>query len=288
MTSIRELARGIHPLHRLRKNALFRAITRTVDPIVRARSPLLGRPIYLRLFANASLIADPLGQEQRIRETFTALITTLPRDAAPFWDIGANVGLFTWYCATLRADIPIVSFEPDGRNLECLRRTARAWRVAGHEIVPAAVSDAIGRARFYVDDISGATGTLEDGATAFNAVQYGVTSPVVEVETITIDSLIAAAHPAPSLIKIDVEQAELRVIRGGAKLLQEKQPIVMVETYGDRPSTFALLREYGYALFDSEKRERATADSVNILALPARIDHPLSGALSELGYPLDG
>ena len=288
MMSIRELARGIHPLHRLRKNALFRAITRTVDPIVRARSPLLARPIYLRLFANASLIADPLGQEQRIRETFTALIKMLPPAAAPFWDIGANVGLFTWYCATLRSDIAILSFEPDGRNLECLRRTARVWQVAGHEIVPAAVSDAIGRARFHVDDISGATGTLEDGATAFNAVQYGVTSPVIEVETVTIDSLIAGGQPAPSLIKIDVEQAELRVIRGGAQLLQEHQPILMVETYGDRPSTFALLRDYGYALFDSEIRERATADSVNILALPSEIDPSLSAALTELGYPLNG
>ncbi|MEY2557124.1 MAG: hypothetical protein QOE34_549, partial [Verrucomicrobiota bacterium] len=86
----------VHPLHRLRKSALFRVISRRFDPMIRWRSPLLDRPIYLRLISNASLIADPSRQEDSIRQTFIAILAALPHlTGGAFWDIGANIGLYS-------------------------------------------------------------------------------------------------------------------------------------------------------------------------------------------------
>lgn len=277
----------VHPLHTLRKSSLFRVITRRFDPVIRWRSPLLSRPIYLRLISNASLIADPKRQEDSIRQTFIAILTALPHSTGGvFWDIGANIGLYSWCCANARPDFHIVSFEPDAKNVECLRRTSAAWNLTAHDIVPRAVAEQVGRTIFFTDEISRATGTLEPAAGAFNATHYGAVPRGVEVETISLDHLIAEAWAPPLVVKIDVEGAELRVLRGGQRLFAEHRPILLLEIFGDRPRTFALLEEFGYDCFDSDRRAPITAESVNVLAVARDLDHRVADALAGLGYPI--
>ena len=277
----------VHPLHTLRKSAFFRGITRRFDPLIRWRSPLLARPIYLRLISNASLIADPKHQEDSIRQTFLALLGVLPTSPdGVFWDIGANIGLYSWSCAQARPDFRVVSFEPDAKNLECLRRTSAAWNLSRHDIVPCAVAETVGRTTFFTDEISRATGSLEAATATFNATHYGAMPRGVEVETVTIDHLIAQGSVPPVIVKIDVEGAELRVLQGGRRLLTERRPILLLEIFGDRPQTFALLEEFGYACFDSDRKTCVTPETVNVLALDRKFDRRIGVALTGLGYPI--
>jgi FkbM family methyltransferase len=277
----------IHPLHALRKNSLFRRITGRFDPIIRWRSPLLTRPIYLRLVSNASLIVDPTRQEGSIRQTFMAILAAFPPAAhGGFWDIGANIGVYSWYCVEARPDFHVVSFEPDTKNLECLRRTSAAWNLTEHVIEPRAVAEQVGRTTFFTDEVSRATGTLEPAAGAFNTTHYGSVPRGVQVETVSLDHLIAEGWAPPLVIKIDVEGAELRVLRGGQSLFAEHRPILLLEIFGDRPRTFALLEEFGYDCFDSDRRERINDETVNVLALSRDLDRRVSDALSGLGYPI--
>lgn len=277
----------VHPLHALRKSAFFRAITRRFDPMIRWRSPLLTRPIYLRLISNASLIADPKHQEDSIRQTFIALLAALPdSNGGSFWDIGANIGLYSWCCAETRPDFRIVSFEPDTKNLECLRRTSAAWNLSAHDIVPRAVAETVGRTTFFTDEISRATGTLEPASSAFNATHYGAVPRGIEVETVNLDHLIAEGLTPPLIIKIDVEGAELRVLRGGRRLLTEHRPILLLEIFGDRLQTFSLLEELGYVCFDSDRKTSIGPETVNVLALNRELDRRMEEALNSLGYPV--
>jgi FkbM family methyltransferase len=255
--------------------------------MVKWRTSLLSRPIYLRLISNASLIAAPQSQEDSIRRTFIALMVALPTNLdRVFWDIGANIGLYSWFCADTRRDFAIVSFEPDSKNLECLRKTSAAWQLANHQIVGKAVSDTVGRTTFYTDEISRATGTLEPAVDAFNAKHYGATPRGVEVETVTLDHLLAEGWSLPVVIKIDVEGAELRVLRGGRNFFAAHRPILFLETFGDRPQIFALLKEFGYRCFDSDRRAEVIRETVNVVALPSQIDRATGDALAVLGYPL--
>lgn len=288
MNLIEALGRGTHPLHALRKSSLFRAVTRKFDPIIRWRSPLLARRIYLRLVSNASLIVDPKRQEDSVRQTLIAILAALPRSAGGvFWDIGANIGLYTWYCAQTRPDFHIVSFEPDKKNLECLRRTTASWGLTAHDIVPCAVAEQIGRTTFFIDEISRATGTLQPAAGTFNAFHYGFLPRGIEVETVSLDHLIAEGWARPLVIKIDVEGAELRVLRGGQGLFAEHRPTLLLEISGDRPRTLAFLEELGYDCFDSDRRERVTQNkTVNVLALGRDLRGPVADALADLGYPI--
>jgi FkbM family methyltransferase len=277
----------IHPLHRLRKSALFRGITRRFDPMIRWRLPLVARPIYLRLISNASLIADPKHQEDSIRQAFLALLAALPdSEGGAFWDIGANIGLYSWSCAQARPDFHVVSFEPDAKNLECLRRTRAAWNLSRHDIVPCAVADTVGHTTFFTDEVSRATGSLEPASRTFNVTHYGAVPRGVEVETVTIDALIAKGFEPPLIVKIDVEGAEVRVLQGGRRLLSERRPILLLEIFGDRAQTFALLAEFGYVCFDSDRKACVTAETSNILALNREPGGPVTNALAQLGYPV--
>jgi FkbM family methyltransferase len=285
--NLTETLSRIHPLHTLRKSSLFRGITRRFDPMIRWRSPLLARPMYLRLISNASLIADPKHQEDSIRQTFIALLAAMPNsNGGTFWDIGANIGLYSWSCAEARPDFHIVSFEPDAKNLECLRKTSAAWNLLAHEIVPRAVAETVGRTTFFTDEISRATGTLEPAANAFNAMHYGAVPHGIEVETVSLDHLIAQGWTAPLIMKIDVEGAELRVLRGGRRLFSEHRPILLLEIFGDRTQTFALLEQFGYRCFDSDRKTFVVAETVNVLALNRELDGRPADALAELGYPV--
>jgi FkbM family methyltransferase len=275
----------IHPLHRLRRSALFRGITRRFDPMIRWRLPLLARPIYLRLISNASLIADPTHHEDSIRQSFLALLAALPdSEGGAFWDIGANIGIYSWSCAQTRPDFRIVSFEPDTKNLECLRRTSAVWKLSRHDVVPCAVADTVGRTTFFTDEVSRATGSLEPASSTFNATHYGAVPRGVEIETVTIDSLIAEGFEPPLIVKIDVEGAELRVLQGGRRLLSERRPILLLEIFGDRVQTFAILEEFGYVCFDSDRKTWVTPETSNILALDREPGRAVINALAELGY----
>ncbi|HEV2095862.1 MAG TPA: FkbM family methyltransferase, partial [Chthoniobacterales bacterium] len=169
MDSFVKLGRRLHVLHALRKQPLFRTMIRTLDPIISRRIPSFPQPISLRLLSHASLIADGGAQESSVRETFTAVLKALPETpSGVFWDVGANIGFFGWYCAAVRPDFMLVSFEPDTKNLRCLERTSRRWKLPNHVIVPCAVSEISGRTIFRVDELSGATGTLAQSGQNFN------------------------------------------------------------------------------------------------------------------------
>jgi FkbM family methyltransferase len=255
--------------------------------MIRWRLPFVARPIYLRLISNASLIADPMHQEDSIREAFLALLAALPdSEGGAFWDIGANIGLYSWSCAQARPDFRVISFEPDAKNLECLRRTSAAWNLSRHDIVPCAVADTVGRTTFFTDEVSRATGSLEPASQTFNATHYGAVPRGVEIETVTVDGLIAEGFEPPLIVKIDVEGAELRVLEGGRRLLGERRPILLLEIFGDRARTFALLEEFGYVYFDSDRKTCVTAETSNILALDRQPGRPVINALAELGYPV--
>jgi FkbM family methyltransferase len=245
---------------------VFQRIPHYFDPIIRWRLPRLSKPTCLRLVSHSSIIART-AQEESITQTFAEVVRTLPSDGGGvFWDIGANIGCYTWLCASIRPDFAIVSFEPDSKNLECLRRTSQAWRLPRHEIVPQAVARSTGRAVFYPDDITGSTGALESDNATFNAIHYEAVPRKMELETVSLDDF-NNGHQSPTVIKIDIEGSELVALQGGANLLKQSHPVLFLETYSKRAEIFRYLIEFGYRVFDSDRRQEVTTETINIVAV---------------------
>lgn len=139
-------------------------------------------------------------------------------------DIGANVGYFTLLMAHLVGSAGrVIAFEPVpevyARLRENLRLNQCDW--AQTEQLAIADTDGLGRMRAEIDRALSFTGQLaEDGN--------------LSVPMTTLDNYMALADlKRLDLIKIDVEGAEDRLVRGMTKTLEILHPSVLVEIHRD-------------------------------------------------------
>jgi hypothetical protein len=103
--------------------------------------------------------------------------------------------------------------------------------------------------------------------------QSGGVRELETVVTVTLDWL-AERLPPPDVVKIDVEGAELTVFRGARQMLKAKRPVLIFElTRPNWEEESRLLRDLGYALFDSElppnERQPLNGPARNILGIPS-------------------
>ncbi len=133
-------------------------------------------------------------------------------------DVGANVGFFTLkFARWVSEGGKVIAIEPEPLNYARLRRAiASAGLDHVVETVQAAAAEKSGEVKLLVNPVHpGDHRISETGA------------PVVAV---TIDDLLAARNwPRVSLIKIDVQGAESRVLAGASKTLQSFHPALLVE-----------------------------------------------------------
>jgi FkbM family methyltransferase len=161
------------------------------------------------------------------------------RDGDTFFDGGANVGFFTLIGARLVGPGGrVVAIEPQPEAAARLRANVAANGFENVTIVEAAVADAAGTEAFH---FSG-EGILEWGA--LGAGSGG--TPVIEVAVTTVDALVAEGLPPPSLVKLDVEGAELRALRGMRETIAARRPTIVCEIHGTLDETRAFLDEVGY------------------------------------------
>lgn len=160
-----------------------------------------------------------------------------------FYDVGANIGIFSLLATTLvGADGQIVAFEPEENNLACFRRTL-ANGVTNIKLLEIALGDADGVVQF----------DRRGGAFSGRLVSTGADSfENVPVRVRTMDSLIAEGLPPPDLVKIDVEGGEGAVLEGAKNLLKSGRCKVLCEMHTDNPDgvarAFTALKRAGYRI----------------------------------------
>ena len=201
------------------------------------------------------------------------ILTSFARDAvrpgSTAWDIGANVGLFTFAAAGLAGSTGrVLAVEADTWLAGNLRRAARWNRGAARtDVLPVAISDAPGVDTFQVTRGTRATSYLgraggSGAATGVRETQY--------VATLHLDALLEQ-FPAPDVLKIDVEGAEVPVLEGGAAVL-ERGPVLLVEVYeAHADAVHALLAPHGYEYVDARTHEPTARPTYHTIArVPSR------------------
>ena len=187
-----------------------------------------------------------------------AAFLSLIRPGHTVFDVGANIGWFSLLAA--RRAGPggrVVAFEPVAANVAYLEANARTNGLRNIVTVPAAVADHDGTAAFEL--ASSLQGKLSDGGQA-------------SVPVVTLDSWLAA-HDGwpPHVVKIDVEGAEERVLRGMRDILPTARPSLIIELHGTNSVVADLLDDVGYRHSPLEVAE-PTRDApwwVHVLAVPS-------------------
>ena len=187
------------------------------------------------------------------------------------WDIGANLGLFSFAAAVAAGPSGrVLAIEPDALLVGLLRRSAASNHgQAPVEVLPAAVADDLGVARFHIARRNRATSHLD----GFGTSKTGGSRATELVLTVTLDWL-AARFPMPAVVKIDVEAAELKVLTGGASVLRTLPTIICEVAARNAASAGDLLAVHGYTLYDAElpaaERTPEAAALPNTLAISDR------------------
>jgi FkbM family methyltransferase len=178
------------------------------------------------------------------------LAADVVRPGHTVWDVGANVGLFSFAAGAAAGPAgSVLAVEPDTTLAGLLRRSAAANQ--GHapvQVLPAAVSDEVSVARFHVARRNRATSHLDGYGTAMaGGVRFTSLVP-----TVTLDWL-GARFPAPDVLKIDVEGAELAVLAGATQLLGHVKTIICEVAARNAATVSGLLAARGYTLYDGDR-----------------------------------
>lgn len=122
-------------------------------------------------------------------------------------DVGAYEGNWTRLARRIFSDVPVLMIEPQQAKKAILDAVCRELSHVNY--VPAVLSRARGeRVEFF---------QMETGSSYFAERSNASRSSVI-LETTTLDD-IASAIPGPVFLKIDVQGAELEVLRGGQNVL---------------------------------------------------------------------
>ena len=181
-------------------------------------------------------------------------------------DVGANFGLYS--CYALSKGLRAIAFEPLRRNLSYLYRNVfeNGWQELC-EIWPVAVTSKPGLQVLY-DGGRGPAASLISGWSGMSPKFSSV------VPTTSLDVALGSRFSGARLfVKIDVEGAELQVLRGASELLNSSPPpvwqieICLSEWHPGRfnpsfRSVFELMASHGYkaTTADEELREVGLSD----------------------------
>jgi FkbM family methyltransferase len=214
-----------------------------------------------------------------------AFLERFLRPGMTFVDIGANEGIYSVFAAPRVGPTGTVwAFEPSGRELARLRRNAER-NALDIRIFAAGLSDEDGDAGLIVvEERYGGQNTL--GRICYEGVNQE------RVENVTLFRLDNFVRENPvsriDVIKIDIEGAELRALRGAIETLHRYRPVMLFEVgrlqlsaQGTSPEELLdFVRAQGYTVykFDPATGLPITAGKMeygeNMIAVPAEISLP--------------
>jgi FkbM family methyltransferase len=164
-------------------------------------------------------------------------------------DIGANIGYYTLMVArALRGTGQVYAFEPEPFNFRLLAANVKINGYNNVTLIRKAVCDSNREVTLFRDlDFSGGHSLWRDNVNHPSIVEH--------VSATTLDSFAENIQKV-DMIKMDIEGAEGRAIRGGEKLLKEQHPALFIEISprllrhagDDHRDLIELLESWGYKL----------------------------------------
>ena len=195
-----------------------------------------------RLFATAYHI-----YKRRLEADDADALQTWVTPGSTAIDVGANIGFFTiLFARWVGPSGRVVAVEPEAENISLLRQRLEEAGVSGVVSVIEGVA-------------AEQPGTLHLVLNPFHPADHRIGAQGVRVRSWTIDEIMAQfGWPAVSLIKIDVQGSEIRVLRGAQDIIARMHPAFFVEV-DDRAlgeagfsadQLFDELERHGYRAYD--------------------------------------
>lgn len=154
------------------------------------------------------------------------------------FDIGANIGFYTLVAANKIKTGHIYAFEPVKDIVRLLKTNIELNNFNNISIIPFAVSNKKTISPIYISSQDNL------GMSGFHKPQ-NYSGKIDYVETISLDEWIKEMKiPKLDVVKIDVEGAELQVLKGMKKIIESNKPIFFIELINEN------LKKFGHDISD--------------------------------------
>ncbi|WP_435099448.1 FkbM family methyltransferase [Halorubrum sp. N11] len=159
-----------------------------------------------------------------------------------FYDIGANVGMYTCFVAQKLSEDQLVAFEPHPRNVSTLRENLEL------NGLDATVEECGLSNREAEGELAVSSDRSGEGRHSLAVSEDEETLPITLRRG---DSMIQRDEiPPPTILKIDVEGAEVGVLEGLRTALQDSCRVCYVEVHPDRLSNYDSTMDDLQSLFE--------------------------------------
>ena len=211
---------------------------------------LVSLPLYkIYVRPNDVLIGAAIARDHEYEPDITALLKRWLKPGMTFVDIGANIGYFSLLTATLIGEQgQVFSFEPAPGNIALLEKSISENGFGNVKVFPVAVDEIDSTLPFTVSGIS-SNGRLDP----FNDGKESN----IEVEAKSLDGMKDIVQSV-DYIKMDIEGAEPRALRGMKTLLKTNRPTIIFEfapkqiletSQEDPKGVLNFLDDLGYRLY---------------------------------------
>ncbi len=172
-----------------------------------------------------------------------ASFVELCRPGCVVLDVGANVGFYTIIAAKhVGPSGRVVAFEPVESTVQALRHNVTLNDFAHVDVHALALGSITGTTDFLVGR----------NATQSRIASVGAPSGVstrIRVDVAALDDLIAEGLvPAPDVIKMDIEGAEIDALAGMYKTLRLRRPVLLCEMHGRTTEFVSAMEGHGYVV----------------------------------------
>jgi FkbM family methyltransferase len=213
-------------------------------------------------------------------------IAQLLRPGQTFVDVGANKGDFALLAAERMGDRGrVLAFEPEPANCGWIRRSVELNGYRSVQVHQLALGEAEGSISLHLSEVSGHHSIVPGRDDSLGRS--------IEVPVTTLDSVVrATGNPRVDLIKIDVEGADLAVLRGARRTLVENADVVVLLDVHPHLGVDAIevcrfLSDLGFTLFEMRRpfdaRLVPTPQTLELLARRTGIAEHSRGAATSSG-----
>ncbi len=197
----------------------------------------------------ASLAPEELIYEVSALRTIHRLFKSNPTN---FVDVGVHVGYFTCLIAARFPDVQCIGFEIEPSLCIAAEKNAILNHAPNVTIINSAVADRPGELKYELPR------RIWHHPILVRRNKKVSPSRLLKISAVSLDDYSPLFGPGHSIIKIDVEGAELTALKGMSRLLKEKSPMLVIELHrnelakaGHSPSElFELLHTYDYSLHE--------------------------------------
>ncbi len=206
---------------------------------------VLGTELYLFIFAKFVIRKLKWDKNERDFLHFLSLL----EDNGILLDIGANIGAMTVYMAKKFSHSEIYSFEPIPLNIRVLKKIIKSYHIKNVKIKETALGDYSGQAKMILPVIHSVTmhGLSHIEHFSIPGFSEGVNHTVKMMKLDDIDELTDKNIKG---IKLDVENYEYFVLKGGIEMIKRCKPVIYCELWDNenRKNTIILLESIGYCV----------------------------------------